>query len=78
MRAAFYLGETFVMGFPPLQWRIGNPTYAQKNQPVVGPFKAGMELPVLLVAENLVRGMVEGKERDSTEGAVQKWASFVE
>lgn len=77
MRTAYYLGETFRRQFPSLHWGIGDPSTAEQQQPVVGPFQNGIEMSVILVTENLVRGMIKGKGREIAERAFARWASSV-
>jgi hypothetical protein len=78
MRTAYYLGETFRRQFPGLSWGIGDPSTAEQQQPVVGPFQHGIEMSVILVTENLVRRMIKGKGREIAERAVAHWASSVD
>jgi hypothetical protein len=78
MRTAYYLGETFRRQFPRLRWGIGDPSTAEQQQPVVGPFQHGIEMSVILVTENLVRGMIKGKGREIAERAFGHWASSVD
>ena len=44
LRAAYYLGETFVRSHPSLGWTTGNPEYLEKNMPVVAGFRSGLEM----------------------------------
>lgn len=78
MRMAYYFGESFVHQFEPLEWGIGNVNFAQQNQPVVTGFRGGMELPVVMVTENLVRGLSSGEPPSVAAKAVETWASFVD
>jgi hypothetical protein len=56
---SFVLGEAFVRAFH-LRWAIGDSATAEANQPVVTGFRAGVEMAPILVAENLVRSLVQG------------------
>ena len=53
LRAAFYLGETFVRFNSKLSWAVGNPEFIQKNMPVVTGFQSGRELATIMVLENV-------------------------
>jgi hypothetical protein len=53
LRAAFYLGEAFARNYVHLRWDIGHADFAHQQQPAVVGFRNSMELPVLLVTENL-------------------------
>jgi hypothetical protein len=53
LRAAFYLGQTFVVSNPKLKWTIGNREYIQQNMPVVAGFQKGMEMAAIMVVENV-------------------------
>jgi hypothetical protein len=78
LRLAFYLGESFVRAHPQLSWAVGRKDTAPQGQPVVTGFMYNMEMPVLLVAENLV---ARANSHDAPAGdaarAVSVWESKV-
>jgi hypothetical protein len=53
LRGGYYLGEAFRVSHPGLSWAVGNTETAEQGQPVITGFRFSMELPVLLVSENL-------------------------
>jgi hypothetical protein len=73
-----FIGEAFVRAHPALAWAVGRNDTAPQGQPAVTGFRHAMEMPVLLVAENLIAGSVSG---DHPEGhiatAVAQWVSSV-
>ena len=70
LRAAYYLGASFVSTYPVLRWELGAPDAPEVRQPVVTGFGAGDDLPVLAAAETLLAG------RDAGE-AVARWRAAV-
>jgi hypothetical protein len=72
--AAYYLGEAFVRTYPVLRWSVGSRNTAPQGQPVVTGFEHEMEMPVLLVAENLVARSLtdDGPPTDSAQ-AMASW-----
>jgi hypothetical protein len=56
LRAAYYLGASFVTTYPVLRWGLGAPDRPEVRQPVVTGFGAGEDLPVLGTAEALLAG----------------------
>jgi hypothetical protein len=54
LRLAFYLRESFARTCSKLAWSVGRKDTAPQGQPVITGFIHRMEMPVLLVAENLV------------------------
>jgi len=60
LRFAYYMGECFVRNFADLLWSVGDVDTALKNIPVVSGFRGGLEMPPMLVAENLFRRMLKG------------------
>ncbi len=53
LRAAYYLGETFVRNCEGLHWTVGNTETAVGKMPVVSGFHRGFEMAPILIAENL-------------------------
>ena len=47
LRAAYYLGASFVTTYPVLRWELGAPDTPEVRQPVVTGFGSGDDLPVL-------------------------------
>ena len=56
LRAAYYLGASFVTTYPVLRWELGAPDTPEVRQPVVTGFGAGDDLAVLGAAEALLAG----------------------
>jgi hypothetical protein len=56
LRAAYYLGASFVTTYPVLRWELGAADTPEVRQPVVTGFGAGDDLAVLGVAEALLAG----------------------
>jgi hypothetical protein len=60
LRGAFYLARHF-LPHPRLSWAVGCAETAPQGQPVVTGFKFSMEMPVLLVLENLFARALAGE-----------------
>ena len=56
LRAAYYLGASFVTTYPVLRWELGAPDTPEVRQPVITGFGAGDDLAVLGAAEALLAG----------------------
>jgi hypothetical protein len=56
LRAAYYLGASFVTTYPVLRWELGAADTPEVRQPVVTGFGSGDDLPVLHAAEALLAG----------------------
>jgi hypothetical protein len=69
LRAAYYVGASFVTTYPVLRWEIGGPG-PEVRQPVVTGFGSGDDLAVLGAAEALLAG------GDSAE-AVARWRDTI-
>jgi hypothetical protein len=76
LRAAYYLGESFVRGYPSLRWTTGNPEYIEKNLPVVAGFHSGTEMAPMMIVENLF-GRILGDAVPTTDidTAIRAWAN---
>ncbi len=75
LRAAYYLGESFVRAYPALYWTIGDPGYLQKNMPVVARFESGKEMAPIMIVENLsCRIFGRGAPVTDIDRAVGAWA----
>jgi hypothetical protein len=78
LRAAYFLGESFVRSFHNLHWTIGNPETAEANMPVVGGFQSGLEMAPILIAENLLRRVIaEPNKQSDIDKAVDYWVGKV-
>lgn len=79
LRSAYYLGQSFVTAYSSLKWDIGNEEYIQKNMPIVKGFKSKLELPVLMVAENIFRSAIADSEKlePIVEQTTEFWMSKV-
>lgn len=76
LAAAYYLGETFVQNFKKLCWSTGNKKFAEGNMPVVTGFKGENEMAPLLIAENLIGGVISGiRDEDSIDTAISVWTT---
>ena len=67
LRAAYYLGASFVTTYPVLRWELGAPDTPEVRQPVVTGFGGGDDLPVLRAAE--ARSRAATRARRSRAGA---------
>ena len=56
LRAAYYVGASFVTTYPVLRWELGGEERPEVRQPVVTGFAAGDDLAVLPVAEAMLAG----------------------
>jgi hypothetical protein len=75
LRAAYYLGETFVRHRPRrLRWASGDRDLITENQPVVAGFTRDVELPVILVVSNLFG---RAGDEESVPRLVSAWAERV-
>jgi hypothetical protein len=70
LRAAYYLGASFVTTYPVLRWEVGGPDTSEVRQPVVTGFGSGDDLAVLGAAEALLAG-------DDAAAAVARWRAAV-
>jgi hypothetical protein len=70
LRAAYYLGASFVTTYPVLRWELGAPDTPEVRQPVVTGFGSGEDLAVLGAAEALLAG-------GDAAGAVARWRTAV-
>jgi hypothetical protein len=70
LRAAYYLGASFVSTYPVLRWEIGGPATPEVRQPVITGFGSGDDLAVLGAAETLLVGGDAG-------AAVARWREAV-
>jgi hypothetical protein len=75
LAAAFYFGAAFRRSFPSLSWSVGRADRAEAGQPVVTGFSSDVDLPVLVVAENLVLEYEDDPSRVAT--AVASWRRVV-
>lgn len=74
LRAAYYLGATFVQASPQLSWNTANRETIQQNMPVVTGFQHGIELAPMLVTENLFSSVVgDGKPVAIVDWTIQAW-----
>lgn len=78
LRSSYYLGETFVRNFSVLHWSIGKSDTALGNMPVVTGFQFSLEMPPILVCENLFRrAIVDSKRLVDVDRAVKSWSQKV-
>lgn len=55
LRCAYFWGACFINDHPRLSWGIGDRDTALQNMPVVLGFRGKLEMPPLLICENLFR-----------------------
>lgn len=78
LRAAYYMGESFVRNFELLSWSTGNPETVEHNMPVVIGFQDGMEMAPVMIVRNLTRRILSGRGAgEDIKHVVDKWVSFV-
>lgn len=78
MRAGYYLGESFVRSFRSLRWGTGDVRTADANMPVVAGFKHELEMPPIIVADNLLaRLVVDPKTPRGAKKCVESWTNNV-
>jgi hypothetical protein len=70
LRAAYYVGASFVTTYPVLRWELGGEQRPEVRQPVVTGFASGEDLPVLRAAEALLAG-------DDAAATVARWRDAV-
>jgi hypothetical protein len=70
LRGAFYLGEAFRVSYRCLSWAVGRAETAPQGQPVVTGFRFSMEMPVLVVSENLFARALAGEPAGPVVSAV--------
>jgi len=77
--ASYYLGEAFIRRYQNLSWGIGNPKFHQCNMPVVKGFSSKLELPVILVGENIFGSIFSGMDGiESINTTIETWKKFAE
>ena len=78
LRCGYFLGQFFVAEFPSLRWTTGDTETALGNMPVVAGFSHDLELPPLLVMENLFGRIVRDPEKlGDIDTAISKWQESV-
>ena len=70
LRAAYYLGASFVTTYPVLRWALGGAERPEVRQPVVAGFATGESLVVLRAAESVLAG-------EDAEALVARWREAV-
>lgn len=78
LRAAYYLGDSFVRDSSALSWSVGNCNTAEKNMPVITGFRFNLELAPILVVENLFRRMIADDGSDAAiDLAMNSWLTKI-
>jgi hypothetical protein len=78
LRAAFYLGESFVRTYQSLKWTTGNPEFVEKNMPAVSGFQTGVEMAPEMIMENLAtRIFGHNAPIEDIDKAISLWVSDV-
>jgi hypothetical protein len=73
LRAGYYLGECFAR-LPGLRWATGDPDYMEKHMPVVAGFRGDLELPPLVVVENMfARVVADGGSLERIDSTLEVW-----
>jgi hypothetical protein len=76
LRAAYYVGECFARR-PGMRWTTGNVEYLGKNMPVVAGFRAGEELPPLIVVKNMFARIVgDGMPTSEVDATIEVWRDW--
>jgi hypothetical protein len=79
LQGSYYFGESFVRSFNHLHWGVGKQDFIQENMPVVAGFGDGMEMPPLLVVNNLFRRiLIDSGRMSDIEKVVDFWRSKAE
>jgi hypothetical protein len=79
LASGYYLGESFVRGYSNLSWGIGNPNLHQCNMPVVRGFQSSLELPAILVSENICQSILCGMDDiESIDRTIATWKGFIQ
>jgi len=78
LRAAYYFGECFIKNHEKLYWDVGKSNTIEQNMPVITGFKKRKELAPVMVCENLIRGIVEGKDPCIIDVSLKTWVSFID
>jgi hypothetical protein len=74
LRAAYFLGESFVRSFRGLHWTVGNRETAEANMPVVAGFQSDLEMAPILITENLLRRVIaEPSKQLDIDKAIDYW-----
>ena len=78
LRAAYYLGETFVRANQALFWTVGDSESVEKNMPVIGGFRSGDEMAPLMVCENALGAILgDGEKESCIDVMVHSWVGFM-
>ena len=74
LRCSYYLGESFVRQFDLLSWALGDEETLLANMPVVKGFRHDLEMPSILVTENLFhRALAHENGAKKIEEGIQAW-----
>jgi hypothetical protein len=77
LRAAYYLGQSFVSSHENLGWGFGRRDRIEFQQPVVTGFRTGADLPALVVAENVLLDAKDPEFQGIARRAVSSWSEAV-
>jgi hypothetical protein len=78
LRTAYFLGASFVTEYPQLKWSTGNRETALQNMPVISGFRSSVEMPPMLVAENLLSRIVgKGASIPIVDTAIGCWVAKI-
>ncbi len=76
LRAAYYMGESFVRANEKLFWTIGDPEYIQKHMPVVAGFREDDEMAPMMVCKNVFsRVYGRGASDSNIDALVRTWVA---
>jgi hypothetical protein len=78
LRGAYFWGASFVKEYPQLSWKVGDDETALQNMPVVEGFCKNVEMPPMLIAENLLR-RIHGRNApvEIVDTAVEAWIAKI-
>jgi len=78
LQCAYYMGESFARASPILKWGIGNRDFAEQNQPVITGFRQDIEMPPILVTENIFqRVSLRGASPTVVQSIVDYWSERI-
>ena len=78
LRAAYFLGASFVRDYSQLCWGTGKRETALQNMPVIKGFKLNLEMPPILVTQNLAGRIQEQNAPISiVDTAIETWISKI-
>jgi len=78
LRAAYFVGASFISEYPHLKWDTGDCETALMNMPVIKGFRMDLELPAILVAENAIsRIHAQNHPLETIDTMVKSWIGHI-